>query len=320
MSDSIRRSVLCVASVCCALVACEAAPGGPSGETPLRQSVESVIDGFDGEVAVYYRSLEAEGDSLVINGDVRMHAASTMKVPVMIRLFRDLDAGSDLLSDSLTVDVRFRSIVDGSEYVLDASRDSDTLLYRLAGRRISVRELVDRMVTMSSNLATNLLIDHAGAPRTTDLMRRLGADSIEVLRGVEDIAAYEAGLNNTTTARDLGAIFAALGDGSAASAASTEEMIRILEDQEFRAKIPAGLPAGVRVANKTGLISSASHDAALVLPDEGPAYVLVVLTRDFENAESVEPLAAEISRRVYRHHVGPRQADTASGDAEDHED
>src|SRR6266516_736995 len=149
-------------------------------------------------VGVYYRDLTT-GDSLTVGSDVRFHAASTMKIPVMIQLFRVRVAGLLSLDDSITVTNTFHSIVDSSPYQLDVSDDSDSSLYKRAGggQRASIRELIELMETVSSNLATNLLIAKVDAKRANATAHALGADSILVLRGVEDGKAYRAGLNNT---------------------------------------------------------------------------------------------------------------------------
>lgn len=281
----------------------------------VRAAVDSLAALHGTEIAVYYRSLADGGDSLLVRPDLRMHAASTMKVPVLLQLYLDRDAGRLALDDSVPVDVTFRSIVDGSPYRLDAGSDSDSALYERVGDRMTYRELAHRMITRSSNLATNLLIADLDAARVTATMRALGADSIDVLRGVEDLPAFEAGLNNTTTARDLGILFVALGatDGGEAgnpgaavglTDGARSEMLEVLEQQEFRDKIPAGLPAGVRAANKTGWITGISHDAAVVFPPAHPRYVLVVLTRGFEDDETAERVIAEISQRVWAAHTG----------------
>ena len=301
------------AAAACLVAAACARPGEPARPAPdaaaLDAEVRGVVAASGAEVGVYYRSLAPGGDSVLVNADLRMHAASTMKVPVMIQLYREADAGRFAMDDALTVGTTFRSIVDGSPYSLEPSSDSDEALYASAGRAVPVRELVDRMITRSSNLATNLLIQEADAERVTATMRALGADSIEVLRGVEDIPAFRAGLSNTTTARDLGVILAALAAGRAASPAATEEMLAILERQEFREKIPAGLPPGTRVANKTGWITAIHHDAAVVFPDDAPPYVLVVLVRGFEDDEAgANALARDVSARVWRHHTAPYRA------------
>ncbi len=255
------------------------------------------------EVGLYYRDLAPDGDSVTIAADLRMHAASTMKVPVMMQLFLDHEAGTFDLDAPVEITTRFASILDGSPYDIARDSDSDPELYDSVGVGLPARHLVERMIVRSSNLATNLLIRDADARRVTATMRSLGADSIEVLRGVEDLPAFRAGLSNTTTARDLGAVFRALAGETFASAPARREMIDVLERQEYRTRIPAGVPEGTRVANKTGWITGITHDAAIVYPEVGSAYVLVILIRGFEGEqERAEALAADLSREVWLHH------------------
>src|SRR6266436_4513928 len=252
-------------------------------------------------VGVYYRDF-ATGDSLTVGSAVRFHAASTMKIPVMIQLFRDRDARLLSLDDSIVVTNTFRSIVDSSPYQLDVTDDSDSSLYKRVGRRASIRELIELMETVSSNLATNLLITKVDAKRANATAHALGADSILVLRGVEDGKAYRAGLNNTTTARDLGMLLAAISNGTAASAASCREMLAILAKQQFNEGIPAGLPPGTWVYHKTGWIGQVVyHDAALVEPvgARGRRYVLVVLTGGIQKDEDSHGLVRDLSRLVF---------------------
>ncbi|MGH7752241.1 MAG: serine hydrolase, partial [Gemmatimonadales bacterium] len=266
----------------------------------LRTQLEARIRESGAEVGIYYRRLGGPAsDSLLINPDVRMHAASTMKVPVMIQVFRDAAAGRLRLDEPVPVRRTFSSIVDGSPYDLSEADDSDSSLYRRQGSTATVRELLNLMITVSSNLATNILIERVDAARVTATMRELGADSIQVRRGVEDGPAFRAGLNNTTTARDLGVILVALADGWAAGPDATREMIDVLARQRFNDGIPAGLPAGTRVAHKTGWITRIHHDAAIVYPARGPAYVLVVLTRGVEREADSARLIADLSRLVY---------------------
>src|SRR5258708_19038799 len=250
-------------------------------------------------VGVYYRDLTT-GDSLAVGSAVRFHAASTMKIPVMIQLFRDRDARLLSLDDSIVVTNTFRSIVDSSPYQLDVTDDSDSSLYKRVGRRASIRELIELMETVSSNLATNLLISKVDAKRANATAHALGADSILVLRGVEDGKAYQAGLNHTTTARDLGMLLAAIANGKAATAASCRDMLAILGRQQFNEGIPAGLPAGTRRDPKTGWIGKVVyHDAALVEPVGRGRYVLVVLTGKIEKEEDAHALVRDISRLVF---------------------
>jgi beta-lactamase class A len=286
-------------------MAVTAPPRGDSLEAAIRARVAQLPGA---NVAVAYLHLRRP-DSLFFRADTSYHAASTMKVPVMIELFRKIDAGAMRITDSVPLTNEFRSIVDSSTYSLGATDDSDSALYARVGGRVTVGELIDRMITRSSNLATNAVIDLAGGgERITATMRDLGAGDIQVRRGVEDGKAYRAGLNNTTTARDLATILAALESGRAASPASTEAMREILLRQEFNDGIPAGLPSGTRVAHKTGWITATAHDAAIVYPPGGEPYVLVVLTGGIPKHADANALIADIARLVHERATGPRSA------------
>jgi beta-lactamase class A len=250
------------------------------------------------QVGLAYIDL-ASGDTLFLNPDSSFHAASTMKVPVMIELFRRSASGSFGMDQGLMVVNQFASIVDGSAYALDPNSDSDSTLYHRIGQRIPVDTLLRLMITRSSNFATNTLISLVGADAVTRTMRSLGANSIQVLRGVEDGKAFDKGMNNTTTARDLAIILEAIEEGRAAPPDATREMREILLAQEFNEKIPAGLPAGVRVAHKTGEITAHSHDAAIVYPPGRKPYVLVVLTRGIQDGAKSSKLIADVSSLIY---------------------
>ena len=265
----------------------------------LREKLQSIIAATPGaDVAVYYRDL-AGPDSLTLQPDVSFHAASTMKVPVMIELFRRVDANALTLDQTLTLTNTFASIVDSSTYSLTRTDDSDHQLYTRVGTQVPLRELNDRMITRSSNLATNTLIGLLDARKVNATAHALGANNISVLRGVEDQKAFDKGLNNTTTARDLGVLMAAIEQEVAASPRSCSAMKTVLTRQEFNTEIPAGLPAGTPVAHKTGWITGSLHDAAVVYPNGRKPYVLVVLTRKIPLEQTAQRLIAELSREVY---------------------
>lgn len=289
-------ALLCVAA--CAHSA--PTPPNPVGPrlAPLAAAVDALLEHERGTVAIALVDL-AGGDTLTRTADLRFHAASTMKVPVLIELARRVDAGATHWQDSVDVENKFTSIADGSPFTLDAADDSDSTLYALAGTRVTQRRLAELMITRSSNLATNILIARLGPERVNATAHQLGADSIEVRRGVEDGKAYAKGLNNTVTARDLAVLLRAIAEGRAASPASTAEIVRILAAQEFNDGIPAGLPAGTRVAHKTGEITALMHDAAIVYPAGRAPYILVVLTRGYPERTAAARVIADVSRLVY---------------------
>ena len=269
----------------------------------LLQKIETRIAQDSGAYAgVAYIDL-GSSDTLFVNPDSSFHAASTMKVPVMIELFRRANTGSFRMDQGLMMVNQFASLADGSPYSLDVGSDSDSSLYHRIGERVRVDSLLRLMITRSSNFATNTLITLVGADAVTKTMRVLGARRIQVRRGVEDGKAFQAGLNNTTTARDLAIIMRAIEDGKAAPPDATQQMLAIMLAQEFNEKIPAGLPPGIRVAHKTGDITAVSHDAAIVYPPGRQPYVLVVLTRGITDGAKSAKLIADISSMVFSHNA-----------------
>lgn len=278
----------------------------------LVSRLEPFFQRKDAEIAVAYRNL-GTGAVYLRNEDETFHAASTMKVPVMMSLFQAVETGELRLAEPVRIENEFHSIVDGSVFQLDPKEDGDPDLYQAVGSDRPLEELIRRMIVRSSNLATNLLVERLGASRSMDLMRSLGAYRMRVLRGVEDGKAFRAGLNNTATAKDLGVLLTALVQGDTFTPASRERMIEILKQQEFNEKIPAYLPQGTPIAHKTGDITGIHHDAAIVYPPGEQPYVLVILTRGFQDEKQANQVIAEISKAVWeqRREVPKRLPGTA---------
>jgi beta-lactamase class A len=281
------------------LGACHTAQPPPQPVQSLEATLQTLIARHpEATVAVAVRDPDG-GHRLDLLSDRLFHAASTMKVPVMIEVYRQADLGRFSLDDSIQVVNAFRSIVDGSPYSMDLGEDSDESIYEQIGRPMSIRDLVYQMITVSSNLATNLLIDYVSADSVQATSERLGTARMQTLRGVEDIKAYERGLSNRATAADLATLLDALRRGTAVSPDADRAMVGVLLDQQFNTLIPAGLPGDVRVAHKTGSITEIHHDAAIVYPLDGPPYVLVVLTEGIADEAVSAALAADIAAAVH---------------------
>jgi beta-lactamase class A len=270
----------------------------PGGSDDVSRAVRQLIAASGAEVAVAFRTLDGR-DELLIDADKAFHAASTMKVPVMIELFRQVAHGTISLDDALPIRNQFRSIVDGSAYALSEGDDSDSEVYAAVGRTLTLGRLCQLMIAVSSNFATNLLIEKLGVENIRRTVIRLGADGMNVLRGVEDDKAFQKGLNNTTTAHGLMVLMEKLAQGQAVDRAADAKMVAILKGQKFRDAIPAGVPASVAVANKTGNITRIHHDAAIVFAPR--PYVLVVLVRGIEDQKKSAALIAAISKALYSH-------------------
>ena len=238
----------------------------------LEIKVIELLESQNGTFAIAFKNLE-DGNEILINEDEIFHAASTMKTPVMIEVYRKKMIGEISLDDSIFVKNEFESIVDKSTFQLSEFDDSDKNTYDKIGRYISLRELVFDMITISSNFATNLVIKYIGAENINNTMSDIGAKNINVLRGVEDIKAFEKGLNNTTSARDLLVIYEKLASGKVLNRDLSNEMVEILKNQKYDDIIPKYLPKEIEVAHKDGWINGVRHDSGIVFLENGVSSV-----------------------------------------------
>ena len=262
----------------------------------LGADIQARIQKSGAEVGIAFRTLDGKMEWFS-RADEVFHAASTMKVPVMIELFHQVGEGKLKLDDTLVVKNEFHSLADGSIYTLDPADDSETDLYKAVGQTRTLSQLCELMITVSSNLSTNLLVEKLGVENIRGTVHSLHADGMNVLRGVEDNKAYEKGMNNTTSARGLLILLDAIAEGQAIDPDSSRQMVDILARQKFNEAIPAGLPPGTRVAHKTGELTKIHHDAAIVY---GPhPFVLVILVRGLAEFKDSSALMADITRRIY---------------------
>ena len=269
----------------------------------LQSDIEKELSGKKGTFAVAFKDLKT-GRQINLKDKETFHAASTMKTPVMIEVYKQAGEGKFSLNDSIELKNEFKSIVDGSSFSLDSTDDSEFELYKHIGEKRTIAALLYQMIIVSSNFATNLIIQKVGAENVTQSMRALGAKDIQVLRGVEDNKAFEKGLINTTTAHDLALIFEKIAKGETVSAEASQAMINILLDQKFNEIIPALLPPGVKVAHKTGSITHVHHDSGIVILPDGRKYVLVLLSKDWEDEKQTIQTMANISLLVYKYVTG----------------
>jgi len=234
-----------------------------------------------------------------LHGDRWFHAASTIKVAVLLAVFRAADEGRVHLDDSLHVRNRFISAADGSPFHLSPDSDAMPDLYQLVGRTAKISTLAEGMITAISNLATNLLLGFMGVEYARKVLRDAQVDGVELRRGVEDYAAHERGINNEVTADGLVSLLSAV-RGDFLRNESKEQAIRILLEQRFNSMIPAGLPAHAAVAHKTGEISTACHDMGIVYLPEREPYIAVILTEFDSEGNGRRETVAAISMAIYR--------------------
>jgi beta-lactamase class A len=257
-----------------------------------KTKIENLISKSDGKFAVAFKDL-SNGNTINIDEHVYFHAASTMKTPVMMEVFNQISEKKLNLKDSIEVRNAFKSIVDQSTYSLDLSNDSDDVIYSKIGTKVSLEDLIFQMITVSSNFATNILIDLVGAQNVMKYLNKNGIHENIVLRGVEDTKAFNAGLNNRTTAFGLLQVFDLL------EKENHPKMKEILFAQKFNEIIPAKLPKDLKVAHKTGSITGVQHDSGIVYLPNGRKYILILLSKDLKNAKEGVEILSEISKIIY---------------------
>jgi beta-lactamase class A len=264
----------------------------------LTANLEEQKDKF---IAVAFRDLETDGEYF-LNADEPFHPASTIKVHVMMEVFRQANGGLFSIEERLPIINSFTSIADGSKFSVDVKDDSEQSLYQRLGETELVHELTRLMIVRSSNLATNILIEKAGAKNVNEFVQALCIEGVTIRRGVEDNVAFRLGMNNSATARGLTQTMDLIARKKVVSASASGQMIGILLGQEFNEGIPARLPDFVKVAHKTGWTGQVYHDTGIVYPPAGRMpYILSIMTRGFSEAQENEAHAclAGISKAIY---------------------
>lgn len=269
-----------------------------------RGDLTSALAEIDGDVPVSASLFDyRDGRSWAFEGDRWFHAASTIKVGILACLYATLrERGLDS-HHRLEIRNQFASVVDGSAYRVPASRDTDAGIHASTDQTMSVGELAHRMIAISSNLATNLLLEFIGPDCARQMLTDAGIAGVDLVRGVEDDRAFDAGISNRVTANGLVTLLCAILEERFGSDDETRAMIATLCAQKFTRGIPAGLPAAVRptarIAHKTGEMSVATHDAGIVFLEGRDPYVLAVLTGASGSPEERYDPIARISELVF---------------------
>ena len=272
-----------------------------SARPSLDQEIEAAMkESGASAVGIYFEG--PYGRVYKYNADEVFHAASTMKVPVMMEVFRQIEAGTLKLDQPVVIKNEFKSIQDGSPFSLTPEDDDDKDLYKQIGKTLPLQNLIERMINTSSNFATNLIIQLVSANNVMELINEIGAKNMTVLRGVEDIKAYDAGKNNATSARALATCLKTIADSERYSEPSRKTMMDILLSQHSQGGIPAGIRATERklqVASKDGWITEIRHDSAIIRDPTGHISYLVILTRGVKEEPQGQKLVATLAGLVW---------------------
>lgn len=234
-----------------------------------------------GRVALYYRPLEG-GCALNYNENEPLIAASVIKIPIMAEAFRRFEDGS--LSPEEKHVIR-----------ADEKMPSCGAINRMHdGLEVTMRDLVELMIVLSDNSATNILIDRLGIEAINANMRACGLEKSTLCRKLFDQEAHLAGLENTITAREMGILLEMMYRGELVSAEASAQMIEILRNQKLNGKMPFFLkPQGIASAHKTGEDDGITHDVGIVFTSK--PFVLCMLSNETD-VPAFERLIQDIAR------------------------
>lgn len=265
----------------------------------LRDAWDAELAGLTGRFSLVLRS----GGGVVAERDAHTphYPASTVKLAVLGAVLAERAAGSQDAYGRLLVHERFDSAAGGT-FVLRQADDQDDQTWARLGEEVDVLALTERMITVSSNIAMDLLAERVGFDSVRRFLARAGLDdAIRLERLIGDTTAEASGITNSVTAAGLASLMAGLVDAAILDRDGSELALDILARQEHRGMIPAGLPSGTWSASKGGWVPGVNHDVALVRPASAPPYVLAVCTTsDLDHADG-QALVARLSAITWEH-------------------
>jgi beta-lactamase class A len=265
----------------------------------INVEITNLLRLVEGDVSVFFYDFNTNR-RYMLNENEPFNTASLMKVLVGLQLVRLFETGK--LEENATIKLKnsFASKHDNSLFHLSETIDGEKSLYSRIGLQVSVLELLELMITQSSNLATNNLFELIeNKCCIADLLAELLMTDTKIVRGVEDQKAYDAGMINTTTAVDLVKLFQHIHNGVSTGNKSITLLYEIMKRQEHNSIIPSLLPKNLHIAHKTGTLKSTIHDAALISSDEGKNYILILLSKNLQNKALATTAFAKISEVFY---------------------
>jgi beta-lactamase class A len=263
----------------------------------------SAVEG-KGDFSVWLGGLD--GRAAFSHDAARLHySASTMKLPVAIAMMRAVEERRLALDQPVTVHNDFASAYGGERFGVQREEDDAPATWDHLGEQIPLRWLAEQMITLSSNLATNLILELTGAEAAdralADARGSVDGKRSVIRRGIDDRPALLRKISNLMSAADFAAVLIALGNDTAASPESCGYLRDLLAANQWNDQIPAGLPAGVRVEHKNGWDTGIRHDAGIVRPADAEPFVLSVFTTSDLDDDAAQRLIADIAAVGWEH-------------------
>jgi beta-lactamase class A len=253
----------------------------------LEQSLQEYVNSLtqnNSEISLYIKDLSTEYE-IKINSDKEIPSASLVKIPIMAAVYELAEKGDLSLNEKLTYKKKYRC---GGSGIIKRSR---------YGTKFTIRELVELMISLSDNVATHMLIDRIGIKNLNKIFKELGLKNTNIDRFVMDLQARDKGIENYTTAEDIGLLLEKIYRGKLVSKEASIEMLLIMLKQRISDRIPKKLPTQVAVAHKTGLMKDVCHDAGVVYTNNGD-FIICVLTHNIKPQVAKE-IIADVAYMTY---------------------
>jgi beta-lactamase class A len=253
--------------------------------TPVKQSIQTLMASTTGLTpGMFFLNLDT-GAYLDLAGPSTFSAASTIKIPVLVAFFQDIDANKIRLDEMLVM----RPELIGS--------GAGEMQYKSPGSRFSALETATKMITISDNTATNMLIDRlGGATALNQRFKSWGLTTTVIHNPLPDLEG-----TNTTSPKDLAMLMTLVSQGDLVSMRSRDRLLDIMRRTKTNTLLPQGLGPGATIAHKTGDIGSVVGDAGLIDMPNGQRYVAAVMVKRPHNNAQAKELIRQISRQVYTH-------------------
>jgi beta-lactamase class A len=251
----------------------------------LKQSLQTVIDRYPG-FQPHLSIVDVNGSVVDVGGAKVLPAASTIKIPILIALFQQIDQGKIKLDEQLTLQKSMLAAGSGS------------LGKSPAGSKFSVQEVATKMITISDNTAANLLIDRLGGQDQLNLQfRSWGLLNTNIRSPLPDFEG-----TNITSPQELVKLLSGLkSKPGILSDSSRQTVLEILRQTKRNTMLPAGIDDDqAKIAHKTGEIATLVADAGLVELANGQSYLLVAMVQRPSNNQLAEILIKQLSQAVYK--------------------
>lgn len=253
--------------------------------TSLKTKLENLATQYHQlEPGIFLVELDQNG-YVSLQGAVPFAAASTIKIPVLVALFQDIDAGKIHLDEQLTM----------TEDVIGSG--SGDMQYQTPGKQFSVLETATKMMIISDNTATNMLIKRMGGIEAVNQrFLEWGLTATAIRNLLPDLEG-----TNTTSPEDLGNLLARIDRGELISLRSRDRLLHIMSNVVTNTLLPQGLEKEATIAHKTGDIRSVLGDAGIIDMPNGQRYIASVLVKRPDNDPKAKELIQQISKTVYQH-------------------